>query len=262
MPIWHESSCRFPIAFGKRRPLTSTVATRPTGSPGGYHGACGCRRHRRDVHRPGRLRQRNQHGPLHQKSDRLRQFRGRHPRLLQEGGYGAPRCRAGQPRYDPGHQLPDPTPGCQDRTGDLRRLPRRAGDRPRQPPAPSRPVLPARRTADPARPAVRGARAHGGRWQRHRAVGRSRAGAPARPVEAGRRRIDCGVLPQLLRQPGARGARGRADQTASAGRVRHPQRRPVARVVRVRAYLHCRRQRLHRPAGDGLHRPAGTRPDG
>ena len=109
--------------------------------------------------------------------------------------------------------------------------------------------------ADPAPVPPLRAGAHAGGRQRARPARRGRggggAGLPGRRGHRVRRRL----LPQLVRQRGARGARQGDRRPGAAGRVRLGLQRGQPPAPRVRALLHGSDQRLHRPARGPLPGP-------
>ena len=137
------------------------------------------------------------------------------------------------------------------------RLPRRARDRARQPARSVRPALSARRAADPARAALRGDRAHRQQGRDRHAARHGGAGA-ARGRSLKALGIEAVAIffmnsyanPAHEEQAAAISARAAARTSTSP--VQH---RADARMVRVRAHLDRRRQRLCRAAGEPL-RPA------
>ena len=132
------------------------------------------------------------------------------------------------------------------------RLPRRARDRPRQPPGHVQPRLAASRAPFvPRRLPLRGERARRPPRHRPRPARRWPSSTPiADACRARRRRGDRRLLPALLRPPGARAGRC-ATVCASCCPASHVTDlvRDHARVARVRAHEHRRAQRLRAAGG-------------
>ena len=173
---------------------------------------------------------------------------GRHHRLL-------------RPRHDRGHQRADGAHGRHGRPDHDGRLPRRPGDRARQPAGPVQLHVRQAAAVRAAASAPRGERADGLSRAGRRAArpDRGRAHRRAVPRRAGRRGGD---LPApRLRQLRPRGA-GRAGAPPAVARapVRAGLAPDHARMARIRADLDHRAVGLRPPDGPGLSRPARAPP--
>ena len=264
-PLVHAT---FPLAEANRPwrrwrgASTSASSSSPRRAKESADETCGCRR-RRDLHRPDLRRRRGRGDPGSQASDHacgpLARHRAGHRRGRGAGGGEPGRARPGVPRHDDRDEHRDRAQRRHGRDDHDRGLPRHPPHRAPQE-APQLLELPGPAVAAvPGRPASlppHGAGAHHeGRLGARPA--RRGEGARAGPqAEGGRGRGGRGVLPVLVPEPGARAARRRDRARGVPGGVPVRVLRGAAPVPGVRALLDRRPQRLRRPEGRPLRRPA------
>ena len=134
-------------------------------------------------------------------------------------------------------------------------LPRRAGDRPRQPHPAVQPALPSRAAAGSARTALRD-RPSGstGPVRCGRRSPSANSATLAETLQRSRRRGAGHQLPQLVPDARPRAGRGGGAAPAVAGCLRHHRHRADPRMARVRAHRDGGGERLCRTAGQPVHR--------
>src|SRR5581483_9714598 len=191
-----------------------------------------------------------------------------HPAVARRGGDGGSEAlggargcdRAPRPRDDRRHQRDHRAPGGAHRARHHPGLPRRPGDRSRQP---SRSVQPLLREAAAVRPPATAIRGHREDVLPRRGPpiprrARAQSGGPLHP--GGRRGGGGRLLSPRLGEPGSRAAGGRASRRAAPGRRDRRVPRGERSVARVRADEHGGAVRLREAGRPGLPRSAPRSP--
>ena len=232
------------------------------------HGRHTTRRgHRRDVHRhhrPGGGHRQGHHREGLQPQDRPGRRADRGGRARARARRRRPRTSlAARARLDPGHQRGAGEQAAEERAGDYRGVPRRAGDRASLPPRHVRPHAGQAAAGGAARAPLRHRRTHlgdrgdprGARPIRRRRADRSHPGR--------RGRGGGGVPAQLVPEPRQRGTCPRLAATGPARGEHLGIARRLSRDPRVRAHEHRGAERGRHAAGPALPRrrdAAGARP--